>query len=157
MTCTGRHSIPTAIRERGNSLANLALKIWADVGRNTTTNESEKPIVLYPVKILFRECQHPVVNWKDAYVTLLKLFDAAGPGILLHIATEQTLYAAIDLNGNRFRRSKVQLGDVFINTHASASQLKIWCRKIAKIASIGAQEFEFVMSDDAGVTRHPHG
>jgi hypothetical protein len=51
----------------------------------------------------------------------------------------------IALNEDRFRRSKVQIGDLYINTHASAAQLQDWCRKVANIAGIGAHEYEFVL------------
>lgn len=139
---------PDAIRERGRTLAQRALTIWGDVGRISSSIETEKQSSLPPVKIRFRDAQQPVVNWKDAFIKLLKQFDASCPGLLLKIATKQTLHAVIAMNGERFRRSKVQIGGVYINTHASAAQLQEWCRKVAKIGTIGADEFEFVLSGD---------
>ena len=100
------------------------------------------------MRIRFRDAQQPVVNWKDAFIKLLKQIDASSPGLLLGIATEQTLPAVIAMNGDRFRRSKVQVGDVYINTHASAAQLQDWCRKVATIGTIDADDFEFIMPDD---------
>ncbi len=139
---------PDAIRARGSKLAQFALSIWRDVGRVPSPIETEKQSKTPPVRIRFRGAQQPVINWKDAFIKLLKLFDASSPGLLLRIATEQTLHAVIATDGDRFRRSKVRIGDVYINTHASAAQLQDWCRKVAKIATIGADDFEFVMTDD---------
>jgi predicted transport protein len=101
------------------------------------------------VRIRFRDDQQPVTSWKDAFIKLLKQFDASSPGLLLRIATEQTLTAVIAMNEDRFHRSKAQIGNVFINTHASAAQLQDWCGKVAEIGRIGSNDFEFVMSDDA--------
>lgn len=138
-----------AIRERGRMLAQRALNIWPDVGRSPSSNETERQSSQPPVKIRFREVHKAVVNWKDAFITLLKQFDASSSGLLLRIATDQTLPAVIALDKNRFRRAKVQIGDVYINTHASAAQLQDWCRKVAKIGTIDPEDFEFVMQDEA--------
>jgi hypothetical protein len=61
---------------------------------------------------------------------------------------EQSLHGVIALNGERFRRSRVQIGDVHINTHASAAQLQDWCRKVATIGGIGESEFKFIIPGD---------
>lgn len=137
-----------AIRERGQMLAQRALDIWPDVGRSPSSNETAKQSSQPPVKIRFREVQKTVRNWKDAFITLLRQFDASISGLLLRIATDQTLPAVIALDKNRFRRAKVQIGDVYINTHASAAQLQDWCRKIAKMGKIEAYEFDFIMQDE---------
>ena len=140
---------PNAIRERGRALALLAIEIWGDVGRPSISTETEKPSSLPPVKIRFRDNYQSVVTWKDAFLKLLKMFDDSCPGLLLRIATEQSLHGVIALKGDRFRRSKVQIGDVYINTHASAAQLQDWCRKVGKIGGIDASEFKFIIPDDA--------
>ncbi len=140
---------PDAIRERGHALALRALTIWRDVGRESISIEQERRSTPPPVRIRFRDDQQPVTNWKDAFIKLLKHFDASSPGLLMRIATEQTLHAVIAMNGDRFRRSKRQIGDVYVNTHASASQLQDWCRKVAEIGKIGSSDFEFVMTDGA--------
>ena len=139
---------PDAIRERGRALALRAVEIWGDVGRPSIPTETEKPSGLAPVKIRFRDNHQSVINWKDAFIKLLRIFDDSCPGLLLRIATEQSLHGVIALNGDRFRRSKVQIGDVYINTHASAAQLQDWCRKVAKIGGIGESEFKFIIPDD---------
>jgi hypothetical protein len=140
---------PDAIVNRGRALAKRALKIWGDVGRASVSIEREKRATVTPLKIRFRDVQQPVVNWKDAFIKLLEHFDASSPGLLLRIATEKTMYAVIAMNGDRFRRSKAQIGEVCINTHASAAQLQDWCRKVAEIGNFGAVEYDFVMADDA--------
>ena len=140
---------PDAILERGRALAQRALKIWGDVGRVAISIEHEKRASSPPVKIRFRTVEQRAVNWKDAFTKLLKQFEGSSPGLLMRIATEQTLNAAIATNGDRFRRSKAQIGDVYVNTHASAAQLQDWCRKVAEIGKIRLSDFEFVMSDDA--------
>ncbi len=138
-----------AIRERGRVLAQLALTIWRDVGRIPSSTETKKKSSPIPVKIRFRNTEQPVANWKDAFIKLLKQFDASMPGLLLTIATDQTFQAVISMNEDRFERSKAKIGNVYINTHASAAQLQDWCRKVAKIGAIGVEDFEFVMPVDA--------
>jgi hypothetical protein len=142
-----------AIRERGRILAQRALRIWADVGRESSAIEAEKQSSVAPEKIRFRGAEESVVNWKDAFIKLLKNFDANTPGLLLRIATEHTLHAVIATNGDRFRRSKVQLGDVFVNTHASAAQLMDWCRKVAKLGAIDPDDFEVVAPENAAAEK----
>lgn len=140
---------PDAIRERGRLLARRALKIWPDVGRASKLAEPDKRISSPPVRIRFRAAEETVLSWKDAFLKLLKLFDTACPGLLLRIATERAMQAVIALDGDRFRRSKAQIGDVYINTHASAAQLKDWCRKVADIAAISPNDFEFIMPNSS--------
>jgi hypothetical protein len=140
---------PDTIRERGQQLAKVALKIWCDVGRMSSSLECEKLPSLVPIKIRFRDGEQPVTSWKDGFVKLLMLFDSSSPGLLLRIATDQSLNAVIAMNGDRFRRSKVQIGDVFVNTHASAAQLKDWCRKVANIAEVSSSDFEFILPGDS--------
>ena len=104
------------------------------------------------MKIRFRDAQQPVLNWKDAFIKLLKQFDLSSPGLLLRIATEQTLYSVIAMNKDRFRQSKEQIGDVYVNTHASAAQLQVWCRRVAEIGKFSSADFEFVMPENTPKT-----
>jgi len=142
----------SAIRERGNALAQRALTLWKDVGRESHLLENEKRSGGQPSKIRFRGVEHPVASWKDAFVTLLTQCDACNPGLLHRIATDRTLNAAISLTGDKYVRAKAQIGEVYINTHASAAQLQDWCRKVAEIAKIAAADFEFVVGEDVPVT-----
>ena len=100
-----------------------------------------------PVRIRFRDTEHPVLNWKDAFTKLLTLFDANSPGLLQRIANEQTLPTVIAIDSAGFRGSEVRIGEVFVNTHANAAQLQDWCRKIAELGGIGPSEFDFIMPD----------
>lgn len=136
---------PDAIRERGRALARRALTIWRDVGRSPTPLGTVKRSSVPPAKIRFREAEEPVVSWKDAFIKLLKHFEASNPGLLKRIAAEQTMNRVIALTGERFQRSSQQIGDVHIQTHGNAKQLQRWCKKIAKIADIQPNEYEFIM------------
>ena len=69
----------------------------------------------------------------------------------MRIATEKSLLAVLDLDKDRYRRSKVQIGVVFVNTHASAAQLQDWCRKVAKIGLISASDFDFITNEQKSV------
>ena len=139
---------PDAIRERGRSLAQRAISIWPDVGRASTGVQAEKKSSTPPAKIRFRDSEERVASWKDAFIKLLKQFDACTPGLLRRIATERTLDTVVSVDEHRFRRSKVKVGDLFVNTHASAAQLQEWCRKIAMLGQIKVVDFAFVMPDD---------
>ena len=143
---------PDAILERGRVLAKRALMIWGDVGRvlnsNERTKRAKRPSLPPPVKIRFRVTLLPVISWKAAFLKMIEQFEASSPGLLRRIATEQTLDAFVAMNGDRFLRSKVQIGGVCINTHASAATFLSWCRRVAEIGGIGQDEFEFVMPDD---------
>ena len=75
-------------------------------------------------------------------------FEASSPGLLHRIATEQILATFIGMNGERFPQSKAPIGDVYINTHASAKTLLNWCQRVAKIGKISADDFEFIIPDD---------
>jgi hypothetical protein len=144
---------PNAIRERGQQLAKGALKIWCDVGRISTSVEAEKLPSFVLTRIRFRDSEQLVTSWKDGFIKLLNHFDSSSPGLLLRIAADQSLNAVIAMNADRFRRSKAQIGEIFINTHASAAQLKDWCRKIANLAEISLNDFEFILPSD---TAEPH-
>jgi len=142
---------PDAVLKRGHILAQQALKIWGDVGQVAAPPKTAKQTSSPPVAVRFRDTHLPAINWKDAFVKLLKQFDACSPGLIHNIAAEKTFLAVIALDEDRFRRSKVQFGDAFINTHSSGSQFQEWCRKIAKMAAIAVDDFEFVFAADEAV------
>ena len=136
---------PDAIRERARDLATRAVKIWGAVG--VASKSTERPLRLAPVKVRFRGTEQGVLNWKDAFVKLLTQFDACAPGLLLRIASDHAV-AFIATNADRFPRSKARIGEIYINTHASAAQLQEWCRKVAEIGNIGLSDYEFIMPAD---------
>ncbi len=144
---------PDLILERGRALAQRALMIWEDVGRLPIAVEHEKRSSSPPVSIRFRGTEQRAVTWRDAFIKLLKQFEESSPGLLMRIAAEQTLNAAIATNGDRFPRSNAQIGDVYVNTHASAAQLQDWCGKVAEIGRIGSNDFEFVMANDVATRK----
>lgn len=137
---------PDAIRARGRSLAQRALKIWEDVGRSPRPSELKKPSNVRPVKVRFRDVEEPVANWKDAFVKLLIQFEAANPGLLHRLATKEAMNSVLGVAGDEFPRSKVLIGQTYVNTHASAVQLQKWCRKIAEKGQFEPTEFEFITS-----------
>jgi hypothetical protein len=138
---------PEAIRERGRYLAKLAVQIWPDVGRTPKSAGLERSVSIAPSKVRFRSDIDSVDNWKDAFVKLLKHFDTTVPGLLQKIATERMLEAVVSNDEKRFRRARAKIGDIYVNTHASANQLKEWCRKIAKIANINEVDYDFIIPE----------
>jgi hypothetical protein len=79
---------------------------------------------------------------------MIEQFEANSPGLLQRIATEQALDSFVAMNGDRFSRSKVRIGDVYVNTHASAATFLKWCRRVAEIGGIAPVDFEFLMPTD---------
>jgi uncharacterized protein with ParB-like and HNH nuclease domain len=140
---------PDAIRARGRALAKRAVKIWEDVGRPPIAVAWEKRPTQPPAAVRFRNAQWPVRNWKDAFAKLVSEFEASTPGLLLRIASEGTLPAVVANDAGRFRRSKIEVGGVFINTHANAAVLQDWCRKIAEAGGIRPAEYEFIHTSAA--------
>jgi len=139
-----------SIADRGQKLAQQAVKIWPDVGRVAATTElvkrAKKPS-LAPVSIRFRDVVQPVVSWKDAYLKLVEQFESNNPGLLVRLAAEQAFDTFVAPSADRFLRSKAQIGGVFVNTHASAKTFQLWCRRIGEAGGFGPGEFQFVMSD----------
>ncbi len=136
------------IRQRGQLLAERSLGIWRDVGRAGATVDREREPSSVPHEVRFRDHRETVGSWKEGFVTLLKYFDRASPGLLQGIASEGSMPALIDHRRDRFPRSKVQIGEVYVNTHASAAQLQNWCAKIARVGNIDVNEYDFVVRDD---------
>jgi hypothetical protein len=140
---------PEAIAERGEKLSALAVEIWPDVGRGSSALDTERRPSVSPKAVRFRDIREPAANWKDAYIKLLQLFESESPGLLTRIALVESNYGFVSLQGNRFQRSVIRLGDVYVNTHASATQLQNWCRRVAEIGGLAASDYEFIVSDQA--------
>jgi hypothetical protein len=137
------------IAERGEKLSALAVEIWPDVGRGSSALDTERRPSVSPKAVRFRDIREPAANWKDAYIKLLQLFESESPGLLTRIALVESNYGFVSLQGNRFQRSVIRLGDVYVNTHASATQLQNWCRRVAEIGGLAASDYEFIVSDQA--------
>jgi hypothetical protein len=138
-----------SIRARASRLAIRALKIWPDVGRLPGLPDREKRASPTPTAVRFREARQPCKNWKDGFHKLVKTLENENPGLLSRIADEESLFAAVSKDGDRFRRSKIQIGETFVNTHASAAQLLDWCRKIAEFAGVVPTDFEFILPGES--------
>lgn len=139
-----------AIRVRAATLAARALQIWPDVGRVPGSLGREKQAPTRPVAVRFRGKDHPCKNWRDGFVKLVKLFEADQPGLLERLTSDNALYAIVSFDPARFPRSKFQLGKVFVNTHASAAQLRDWCQKLAERAGLQPCDYGFVTPDSNG-------
>ena len=60
---TIEHWHSASIRQRGRSLAQRALKIWCDVGRQSAESQPEKRISVPPMKVRFRSKSQSVKSW----------------------------------------------------------------------------------------------
>lgn len=137
-----------AILSRGHELAQRAVTIWEDVGRTAESVAQERRANHPPMAVRFGNARQPVTNWKEAFLQLLKLFEERHPGLLSRMAMGKLLPAVIATDADRFRRSNAKIGNICINTHASAATLQDWCRKIALIAKIDTADFEFLTQAD---------
>jgi hypothetical protein len=103
-----------------------------------------------PDAVRFGGVTHEVSTWKEGFVKLLELFESSQPGLLSRIAAERSMPSIVSLDEDQFKAFKVQIGDVFINTHAGSSALHDWCRRVASLANISESDYAFVMPDSVG-------
>ena len=134
-----------AIRQRAANLADRALRIWPDVGRDPDETVARRVPGQALIAVRFRGATYPVGTWKDGFNKLLALFDSAKPGLLLTLAAESKFQAFVSADREKFfSRANAKIGEVYVNNHASAAQLQAWCRRVAKIAGIAESEYAFV-------------
>jgi uncharacterized protein with ParB-like and HNH nuclease domain len=138
------------IRERGASLAQRALQVWPDVGRIPGSIDREKRPDQRPIAVRFRGIEQPCRNWRDGFVKLVRSFETGQPGLLAQLTDDEALYAVVSKNPSRFARSKAQIGDVFVNTHASAAQLRDWLEKLAERGGFSEEDYGFVICHTPG-------
>lgn len=138
------------IRERGTILAQRALQVWPDVGRIPASLERGKQPDQRPTAVQFCSIEHPCKNWRDGFVKLVRLFEESNPGLMTRLADDGTLYAIVSKDSNRFVRSKSQIGGVFVNTHASAEQLRDWLKKIAQRGGFEEEDYGYIIQDTTG-------
>jgi len=143
------HWTPAAIEARARSIAERALKIWPDVGRDGLAQGDTAIGLQKPVSVRFKGQIYPISTWKEGTVKFVEMFEAAQPGILASLVSKGELSAELSVDPDRFPRSKAIVGGVFLNTHASVHELKRRLRKIAERAGIGATDYAFVFADDA--------
>jgi len=139
------HWTPAAIEDRARSIAERALTIWADVGRDGLAQADIVVGAQKPVAVRFQGQTHPISMWKEGAVKLVEMFDAARPGVLAALVSKGELATELSADPDRFPRSKVSVGGVYFNTHASVSELKRRLRKIAECAGISQTDYSFVM------------
>lgn len=147
------HWTPAAIEARARSIAERALTIWADVGRNGLDQADTIIGEQKPVAVRFQGQIHPISTWKEGTVKLVEMFEAARPGMLASLVSKGELATVLSADPDRFPKSKVILGGVYFNTHASVHELKRRLRKIAERAGIEETEYAFVTANDT----HSHG
>jgi uncharacterized protein with ParB-like and HNH nuclease domain len=139
---------PAAIEARARSIAERALTIWADVGRDGLAQADSVVGAQKPVAVRFQGQTRPISTWKDGTVKLVEMFEATRPGILASLVSKGELATELSADPDRFPRSKAIVGGVYFNTHASVHELKRRLRKIAERAGIGQTDYAFVVAND---------
>lgn len=139
------HWTPAAIEARARSIAERALTIWADVGRDGLVQAAIVVGAQKPVAVRVQGQILPITTWKDGTVKLVEIFEAANPGLLVSIVSKGELTADLSADPDRFPRSKTFVGGVYFNTHASVHGLRRRLRKIAERAGISQADYAFVM------------
>lgn len=134
---------PAAIEARARSIAELALRIWADVGRDGVAQADTVIGAQKPVAVRFQGQIHPITTWKEGTVKLVEMFEVAQPGILASLVAKGELTTELSADPHKFSRSKVSVGGVYLNTHASVRELKRRLRKIAEHAGIEENDYAF--------------
>ena len=135
------------IRERGASLAQRALQVWPDVGRGPGSLERKTRPDQRPVAVRFRGTELPCTSWRDGFIKLVQSLEESQAGLMARLAGDAALYAVVSDNPSRFMRSRTEIGGVFVNTHASAEQLRDWFKKLADRAGLSEQNYGFVTRD----------
>ena len=94
-------------------------------------------------EVRFRGTAYVVATWKDGFLKLLELFESSQPGLLKRIAMEPRMQPVLSLSEEQFQMPRVRIGDVYVNTHASAATFQEWCKRVASHGNIQETEYEF--------------
>ena len=137
---------PAAIEDRARAIAKMALKIWSDVGRDAVAGKDHVVGLRKPVAVRFQGQVHPITTWKEGAAKLLELFETAKPGHLAAMVEQSIMPADLSIEADRFHRSKILVGGVFVNTHASGKALQLRVKKIMEYAGIFGSDYEFVFA-----------
>jgi hypothetical protein len=135
---------PSAIIDRARTIAERALTIWPDVSRDGLAQGDTLIGEQKPIAVRFQGQTYAINNWKDGTVKLIRMFEAAQPGILASIVSKGKLDAVLSNDPKRFPRSRDIVGGVYFNTHLGVKDLKHRLRKVAECAGIGETDYEFV-------------
>ena len=139
---------PPAIEARGRSIADRALTIWPDVGRDGLAQADLVVGAHKPLAVRFKDQIEPIGSWRHGAIRLVEMFEAANPGLLSSIVAKGKLTGDLSDQSDRFVLSKAHIGGVYFNTHASAKTLKYRVRKIANQADIGRDEWAFIEPEE---------
>ena len=142
------HWTPAAIEARAMSIADRALKIWSDVGRDGLSQPDAVVGSQKPVGVRYLQQMQPITTWKQAAIKLIEMFENAHPGLLASIVAKGKLAGDLSVEPDRLCLSSVKIGGVYINTHASARTLQYRVRKIAIKADIAAADYAFLLPHD---------
>ena len=141
------HWTPTTIIERAKSIADRALTIWPDVGRDGVAQTDIVIGTQKPVAVRYQGQTHPIRTWKEGTAKLIEMFEDTQPGILASIVSKNELATELSNDPNRFPRSKVIVGGVYFNTHASVVELKRRLKKIAERVGVKESDYAFVVAN----------
>jgi len=141
------HWTASSIIERGISLAQKALVIWPDVGREGLTQVESVTPGQKPVAVRFETQTYSIKTWKNGTVKLLEMFETSKPGVLVELVSKGELAAELSSDPDRFPRSKVAVGGVYFNTHASKVELIRRLRKIAERIGIDEKDYGYVFAN----------
>jgi uncharacterized protein with ParB-like and HNH nuclease domain len=144
---------PLAIKDRAQSIAERALTIWPDVGRDGLNQGDVVSVSRKPLAVRFRATTFPISTWKQGVVKLIEMFEATQPGILATIVSNGELATELSADPKRFPRSKAIVGGVYLNTHASVLELKRRLKKIAERLDVKEKDYTFVFATDPQSTQ----
>ena len=94
-------------------------------------------------EVRFHGTGYPVATWKHGFLKLLELFESSQPGLLKRIAIEPRMQPVLSLSEEQFQMPRVQIGDVYINCHASAATFQEWCKRVAAHGNIKDADYKF--------------
>jgi uncharacterized protein with ParB-like and HNH nuclease domain len=138
------HWSPAAIKNRAKAIADRAITIWVDVGREGVAQADTVIGAQKPVAVRFRSQTFPIKTWKEGTVKLVEAFESENPGILASIVANGELATELSTDPQRFTRSKAIVGDVYFNTHASVHELKRRLKKIAEQVGVSDSDYAFL-------------
>jgi hypothetical protein len=75
------------------------------------------------------------------------MFETSKPGVLVELVSKGELAAELSSDPDRFPRSKVAVGGVYFNTHASKVELIRRLRKIAERIGIDEKDYGYVFAN----------
>lgn len=146
------HWDPAAIGNRAKAIADRAIAIWGDVGREGVAQADTVIGAQKPVAVRFQGQTYPIKTWKEGTVKLVEMFEASKPGTLALIVANGELATELSADPNRFTRSRAIVGGVYFNTHASVHELKRRLKKIAERVGVFDTDYTFIATNSPFLT-----